>query len=144
MNHINNIICIKDYNLNNYLRNKNKLIDYSKEDLELLLENNSIIYTYYEKDEIIMTVLIEPRNNKIKSIVLEPMLISEKYINNDIIITIINDLNNKIRNLNYKYIEVKIHPDNLKLIDKFIKNNFILKDTIETSLGLKNIYLKSI
>jgi len=110
----------------------------------LLLENNSIIYTYYEKDEIIMTVLIEPRNNKIKSIVLEPMLISEKYINNDIIITIINDLNNKIRNLNYKYIEVKIHPDNLKLIDKFIKNNFILKDTIETSLGLKNIYLKSI
>ena len=144
MNHINNIICIKDYNLNNYLRNNNKLIDYSKEDLELLLENNSIIYTYYEKDEIIMTVLIEPRNNKIKSIVLEPMLISEKYINNDIIITIINDLNNKIRNLNYKYIEVKIHPDNLKLIDKFIKNNFILKDTIETSLGLKNIYLKSI
>ena len=144
MNHINNIICIKDYNLNNYLRNKNKLIDYSKEDLELLLENNSIIYTYYEKDEIIMTVLIEPRNNKIKSIILEPMLISEKYINNDIIITIINDLNNKIRNLNYKYIEVKIHPDNLKLIDKFIKNNFILKDTIETSLGLKNIYLKSI
>ncbi len=144
MNHINNIICIKDYNLNKYLRNKNKLIDYSKEDLELLLENNSIIYTYYEKDEIIMTVLIEPRNNKIKSIVLEPMLISDKYINNDIIITIINDLNNKIRNLNYKYIEVKIHPDNLKLIDKFIKNNFILKDTIETSLGLKNIYLKSI
>ena len=141
MNHINNIICIKDYNLNNYLRNNNKLIDYSKEDLELLLENNSIIYTYYNKTEIIMTVLIEPRN---KFIILEPMLISNKYINSDIILTIINDLNNKIKTLNYKYIEVKIHPDNLNLIDKFIKNNFILKDTIESSLGLRNIYIKTI
>ena len=141
MNHINNIICIKDYNLNKYLRNNNKLIDYSKEDLELLLENNSIIYTYYNKTEIIMTVLIEPRN---KSIILEPMLISNKYINSDIILTIINDLNNKIKALNYKYIEVKIHPDNLNLIDKFIKNNFILKDTIESSLGLRNIYIKTI
>ena len=141
MNHINNIICIKDYNLNKYLRNNNKLIDYSKEDLELLLENNSIIYTYYNKTEIIMTVLIEPRN---KSIILEPMLISNKYINSDIILTIINDLNNKIKAFNYKYIEVKIHPDNLNLIDKFIKNNFILKDTIESSLGLRNIYIKTI
>ena len=141
MNHINNIICIKDYNLNKYLRNNNKLIDYSKEDLELLLENNSIIYTYYNKTEIIMTVLIEPIN---KSIILEPMLISNKYINSDIILTIINDLNNKIKALNYKYIEVKIHPDNLNLIDKFIKNNFILKDTIESSLGLRNIYIKTI
>ena len=141
MNHINNIICIKDYNLNKYLKNNNKLIDYSKEDLELLLENNSIIYTYYNKTEIIMTVLIEPIN---KSIILEPMLISNKYINSDIILTIINDLNNKIKTLNYKYIEVKIHPDNLNLIDKFIKNNFILKDTIESSLGLRNIYIKTI
>ena len=144
MNHINNIICIKDYNLNNYLRNKNKLIDYSKEDLELLLENNSIIYTYYDDKDIIMTVLIEPRNNKNKSIVLEPMLISKKYINSNIIATIINDLNHKIRLLNYKYIEVKIHPDNLNLIDKFIKNNFVLKDTIESNLGLRNIYIKTI
>ena len=62
MNHINNIICIKDYNLNKYLKNNNKLIDYSKEDLELLLENNSIIYTYYNKTEIIMTVLIKRVN----------------------------------------------------------------------------------
>ena len=30
------------------------------------------------------------------------------------------------------------------LIDKFIKNNFILKDTIETRLGLRNIYLNTI
>ena len=144
MNHINNIICIKDYNLNNYLKNTNKLIDYTKEDLELLLENNSIIYTYYNKTEIIMTVLIEPRNNKDKYIILEPMLISNKYINNDIILTIINDLNNKIKSLNYKYIEVKIHPDNLNLIEKFIRNNFILKDTIESNLGLRNIYIKTI
>lgn len=144
MNYINNIICIKDYNLNNYLRNKNKLIDYSKEDLELLLENNSIIYTYYDDKDIIMTVLIEPRNNKNKSIILEPMLISKKYINSNIIATIINDLNHKIRLLNYKYIEVKIHPDNLNLIDKFIKNNFVLKDTIESNLGLRNIYIKTI
>ena len=144
MNHINNIICIKDYNLNNYLKNKNKIINYSKEDLELLLENNSIIYTYYDKKEVIMTVLIEPKNNKYKSVILEPLLISNKYINSDILITIINDLNNKIKLLNYKYIEVKIHPDNLNLIDKFIKNNFILKDTIETRLGLRNIYLHTI
>ena len=144
MNHINNIICIKDYNLNNYLRNNNKLIDYTKEDLELLLENNSIIYTYYNKKETIMTVLIEPRNNKYKSVIIEPMLISNKYINNDVILTIINDLNNKIKALNYKYIEVKIHPDNLNLIEKFVKNNFILKDTIESHLGLRNIYIKTI
>ncbi len=144
MNHINNIICIKDYNLNNYLKNKKKIINYSKEDLELLLENNSIIYTYYNQKEVIMTVLIEPKNNKYKSVILEPLLISNKYINSDILITIINDLNNKIRLLNYKYIEVKIHPDNLNLIDKFIKNNFILKDTIESHLGLRNIYINTI
>lgn len=144
MNHINNIICIKDYNLNNYLKNKNKIINYSKEDLELLLENNSIIYTYYDKKEIIMTVLIEPKNNKYKTVILEPLLISNKYMNSEVLITIINDLNNKIKLLNYKYIEVKIHPDNINLIDKFIKNNFILKDTIESQLGLRNIYINTI
>ena len=144
MNHINNIICIKDFNLNNYINNKNKLINYSKEDLEILLENNSIIYTYYNKKEIIITILIIPQNDKYKSINIEPLLISKKYINNDILITIINDLNNKIKSLNYKNIKVKIHPDNIYLIDKFIKNNFILKDTIETSLGIRNIYLKTI
>ena len=144
MNHINNIICIKDFNLNNYINNKNKLINYSKEDLEILLENNSIIYKYYNKKEIIITILIIPQNDKYKSISIEPLLISKKYINNDILITIINDLNNKIKSLNYKNIKVKIHPDNIYLIDKFIKNNFILKDTIETSLGIRNIYLKTI
>ncbi len=144
MNYIHNIVCIKDFNLNNYLRSNNKIINYSKEDLELLLENNSIIYTYYNQKEVIMTVLIEPKNNKYKSVILEPLLISNKYINSDILITIINDLNNKIRLLNYKYIEVKIHPDNLNLIDKFIKNNFILKDTIESHLGLRNIYINTI
>ena len=144
MNHINNIICIKDYNLNNYLKNKHKIINYSKEDLELLLENNSIIYTYYNKTEIIMTVLIKPLNNKYKSIRIEPLLVTNKYINSDILLSIIDDLNNKIKELNYKYIEVNIEPDNISLIEKFIKNNFILKDTIESQLGVRNIYKKTI
>ena len=143
MNYIHNIVCIKDFNLNNYLRSNNKIINYSKEDLELLLENNSIIYTYYNNRETIMTVLIEPKNNKYKTISIEPLLIAKKYLNNEILITIINDLDNKIRLLNYNHIEVKIHPDNLNLIEKFVKNNYYLKDNIESSLGIRNIYIKT-
>lgn len=129
--------------------------DFSKEDLDLLLKQNSKIWIYYIENEPVCSMMLIPSTKKsldkfemdldYKTVVdYGPMFVNPKYIGNGLQYQMLKELDRYCLNLGYKYAAGTIHPDNIYSINNLLKDDFKQINQKEFKRGIRNIYLKKL
>ena len=137
------------------MNNPEWLGDFTKEELEEMLKNNSKIWVYYINNEPVCSMMIIPSTKKSlnkfevdldEKIVIDygPMFVNPKYVGNHLQYQMLKYLDNYCLNKGYKYVIGTIHPDNIYSINNLVKDDFILKGTKEFKRGIRNIYIKEL
>ena len=130
--------------------------DFSKEDYIFLINNNSQIYAWFYGNQMIAAGVIIPSRPKdldkffssdlnYKEVIdFGPEMVHPDYIGNGLQNIILNYLQRKSKEQNYKYAISTIHPDNTYSIRNFVNNNFEILGSIELKRGPRNVYRKKL
>ncbi len=160
------LVLVRDnIELNNYIKFREEvkssmehpewLGDFSKEDLEYLINNGSTIWIWYNNADFVCSMMAIPANKEdLKKFKLDldykkmldygPMMVNPKYVGNGLQYQMLLVMEKFARENGYKYGVSTIHPDNIYSINNLEKNNFIMIGSREFSRGLRNIYYKEI
>ena len=137
------------------MTNPEWLGDFSIEDLENLLANNSKIWMYYKDDEPVCSMMIIPSTQKdidkfeldlnhVEVVDYGPMMVNPKYVGNKLQFQMLEKQDEYSSSNGYKYAVSTIHPDNIFSINNFLKDNFELCGQKEFKRGIRNIYTKKL
>ena len=129
--------------------------DFSKEDLEFMLNNNSKIWIYYLNDEPVCSMMIIPSREKdLKKFEIDldfkevidygPMFVNYKYVGNGLQYQMLRFIDEYSKKLGYNYAASTVHPDNNYCINNILKDEFELVNTKEFTRGIRNIYLRKL
>ena len=129
--------------------------DFSKEDLEFMLNNNSKIWIYYLNDEPVCSMMIIPSREKdLKKFEIDldfkevidygPMFVNYKYVGNGLQYQMLRFIDEYSKKLGYNYAASTVHPDNNYCIKNILKDEFELVNTKEFTRGIRNIYLRKL
>lgn len=131
---------------------KDWLGDFTKEELEQLLQNGSKIWIYYKEEKPICSMMIIPSTKKDMDkfdlsldfhqvIDYGPMMVNKNYVGNGLQYQMLKMLDNYCSK-KYSYALTTIHPDNNYSINNLVKDDFKLIGQKELKRGMRNIYLK--
>lgn len=130
--------------------------DFSKEDYNFLLSNNSYIFIWEINNEIAASGMIIPAREQdltkffsgdlnYKDVIdFGPEMVNPKYIGNGLQQNIINYLQQFSKDMGYKYALATVHPDNIYSKANFLKTNFEILGEVEFKRGKRIILRKSI
>ena len=129
--------------------------DFTKEELELMIKDNSKIWIYYNNQDFVCSMMIIPSTEKdLKKFEIDkkfrdvvdygPMFVNPKYVGSGLQYEMLKYLDEYCLNLGYKYIAVTVHPDNIYSINNLLKNNFEKVNQKEFKRGIRNIYFKEL
>lgn len=162
---IKDLIVVEKINIDQYIKlreqvketmnNPEWLGDFTKEDIELLLQENSKIWVYYSKEIPICSMMIIPAtkkslikfelNFKVQEVIdYGPMFVNPNYIGNNLQYQMLRELDEISRKKGYRYAVVTVHPDNMYSIRNLEKDKFKLINTKNFERGTRNIYLKEL
>lgn len=162
---IKDLIVVEKINIDQYIKfreqvketmnNPKWLGDFTREDIELLLQENSKIWVYYSKEIPICSMMIIPAtkkslikfelNFKVQEVIdYGPMFINPNYIGNNLQYQMLRELDEISRKKGYRYAVVTVHPDNMYSIRNLEKDKFKLINTKNFERGTRNIYLKEL
>lgn len=127
----------------------------SKEQLDNILKTGSKIWIYYNNNEPVCSMMIiketkqeltelklDVRENE--AINYGAMFVNPKYYGNKLQLQMLEELDNYVKQLGYKYAFGTIHPDNYYSINNVLKDNFRCLGMLQLERGLRNIYLKDL
>lgn len=145
-------ISFREY-IKKHMEHPEWLGDFTKEDLEFMLKNNSKIWIYRFNDEIVCSMMFIPATEKAlhkfevgqnyeEVADYGPMMVNPKYVGNGLQLKMLKELDNYSINNGCKYVIATIHPDNIYSINNLLKDNFKLINQKEFKRGLRNIYQK--
>ena len=162
---IKDLIVVEKINIDQYIKfreqvketmnNLEWLGDFTREDIELLLQENSKIWVYYSKEIPICSMMIIPAtkktlmkfelNYKVQEVIdYGPMFVNPNYIGNNLQYQMLRELDEISRKKGYRYAVVTVHPDNMYSIRNLEKDKFKLINTKNFERGTRNIYLKEL
>ncbi len=129
--------------------------DFTKEDLSMLLNNNSKIWIYYLDKEPVCSMMLIPSDKETLSkfgididynevVDYGPMFVNHKYIGNGLQYQMLKEIDKYSSLIGYKYASSTIHPDNIYSINNLLKDNFKYVKTKKFTRGLRNIYIKKL
>ena len=131
---IKDLIVVEKINIDQYIKfreqvketmnNPEWLGDFTREDIELLLQENSKIWVYYSKEIPICSMMIIPAtkkslikfelNYKVQEVIdYGPMFVNPNYIGNNLQYQMLRELDEISRKKGYRYAVVTVHPDNM-------------------------------
>ena len=157
---VSNNIDIKKYimfreDVKRYMEHPEWLGDFSYEEIEYLLDNNSKIWMYYLEDVPVCSMMLIPARDKdLKKFGIDlnykevadygPMFVNYNYIGNGLQYQMLKVLDKYCYSMGYKYAASTIHPDNLYSINNLIKDGFEYVNAKAFTRGPRNIYLKKL
>lgn len=162
---IKDLIVVEKINIDQYIKfreqvketmnNPEWLGDFTREDIELLLQENSKIWVYYSKEIPICSMMIIPAtkkslikfelNFKVQEVIdYGPMFVNPNYIGNNLQYQMLRELDEISRKKGYRYAVVTVHPDNMYSIRNLEKDNFKLINIKNFERGIRKIYLKEL
>lgn len=162
---IKDLIVVEKINIDQYIKfreqvketmnNPEWLGDFTREDIELLLQENSKIWVYYSKEIPVCSMMIIPAtkkslikfelNYKVQEVIdYGPMFVNPNYIGNNLQYQMLRELDEISRKKGYRYAVVTVHPDNMYSIRNLEKDKFKLINTKNFERGTRNIYLKEL
>lgn len=129
--------------------------DFTKEELEFMLKNNSKIWVYYLNNEPICSMMIIPSREKdLKKFDIDldykevidygPMFVNYNYVGNGLQYKMLKFIDEYSKKLGYNYAAGTVHPDNYYCINNMLKDKFEYVNTKEFTRGIRNIYLKEL
>lgn len=127
--------------------------DFSKEDLEQMLQNGSKIWIYYLGDDHVCSMMLIPADERALrkfevdldyKIVADygPMFVDPKYVGNGLQFQMLTWLDSYCQDQGYQYAAGTVHPDNIFCIRNMLKDEFEYKNQKTFTRGLRNIYVK--
>lgn len=162
---IKDLIVVEKINIDQYIKfreqvketmnNPEWLGDFTREDIELLLQENSKIWVYYSKEIPICSMMIIPAtkkslvkfelNYKAQEVIdYGPMFVNPNYIGNNLQYQMLRELDEISRKKGYRYAVVTVHPDNMYSIRNLEKDKFKLINIKNFERGIRKIYLKEL
>lgn len=158
------LICISEnIDVNSYINFRKTIknaMDYpdwlrelTKDELLLMLTQNTKVWIYYNKDEIVCSMLAMKANeetiskygltlNQNDTIEYGSMIVNPKYVGNSLQFQMLLELERYSKNNNFKYAIGAVHPLNVYSINNLLKNGFKQVAFKELDRGPRNIYLK--
>lgn len=138
-----------------YMEHPEWLGDFTKEDLEELLNSGTKIWIYYLDNNFVCSMMTIPSSEKDmikfeldldykKVIDYGPMFVNPKYVGNKLQYQMLNELDKYSIDKNYNFVVATIHPDNIYSINNFIKDGFVLTGKRNFKRGPRNIYVKKL
>lgn len=129
--------------------------DFTKEEINEMLNNNSKIWIYYINNEPVCSMMIIPSTKKSldkfevnldeKEVIdYGPMFVNPKYVGNHLQYQMLKYLDKYCLNIGYKYAIGTIHPDNIYSIRNLLEDEFNLINKKEFKRGIRNIYIKNL
>lgn len=127
--------------------------DFSKEDLNFILNNGSKIWIYYLGQESVCSMMFIPGDEtSVEKLGLKidyykvadygPMFVNPKYVGNGLQYQMLIEMDNYCIQRGYKYSIGTVHPDNVYSKNNLLKDKFVFCGQKEFTRGLRNIYLK--
>ena len=138
-----------------YMEHPEWLGDFTKEDLELMLKENSKIWIYYNDEDYVCSMMLIPSTEKdLKKFEIDknfndvvdygPMFVNPKYVGNGLQFQMLKEIDEYCSKLGYKYAAGTIHPDNIYSINNLLKDNFEKINQKVLKRGIRNIYFKNL
>ena len=129
--------------------------DFSKEELDDMLINNTKIWMFYKENNFVCSMMMIPSTKKdLDSFGIKynctdvidygPIFVMPEFIGNKLQFQMLKMLDEYCFSLGYKYAVGTIHPDNIFSINNLIKDDFIKIGQKELKRGLRNIYIKDL
>ena len=127
--------------------------NFTKEEIELIINNNGKLWVYYDNDIPVCSMMLIPSRQKdldkfgidldYKDVIdYGPIFVSPEYVGNGLQLKMLKEEDEYSINLGYKYAATTVHPDNIFCIRNMLKDDFIYKNQREFTRGIRNIYLK--
>ena len=127
--------------------------DFSKQDLNIMLNNGSKIFIYYLDNEPVCSIIFIPSDKKsISKFELDldyhkvadygPMFVNPKYVGNGLQYQMLVEMDKYCINSGYKYSISTVHLNNTYSINNLLKDKFVMCGQKNFKRGIRNIYLK--
>lgn len=138
-----------------YMEYPEWLGDFTKNQLEEMLKEESKIYVYYKDEEPVCSMMMIPSTKKDMDSfnfnldyneVMDygPIMVNPKYVGNNLGYQMLLVENNYSKKNGYNYAVATIHPDNIYSINILEKDNFEEKGQKVFKRGIRNIYFKKL
>jgi hypothetical protein len=155
---INDNVNLDDYlYLYNYVRsnmtNPEWLGTFTREEIEMLLQNGGKIWLYYDKEEPVCSVFYIPSNNKSlkkhnvsydESITgsLGPIMVRKEYVGNHLQSQMLEVLNKYTKSIGITHMFTKAHSDNIYSIRNILNDGYKVIDEYESDRGHMTAFIK--
>ena len=138
-----------------YMEHPEWLGDFTKEDLEKLLNSGTKIWIYYLDNNFVCSMMSIPSSEKdmvkfdlnldYKEVIdYGPMFVNTKYVGNKLQYQMLKYLDEYVKSKGYKTAVRTINSDNIYSINNLIKDDFILTGSRNFKRGTRNIYVKKL
>ena len=163
---LNDLYCVSEnVNLDDYLKlykfvkdnmkNPSWLGEFTKKEIKEILQNKGKIWLYYDKDNLVCSMLLLPSKNKVlnknnifydESIVssLGPIMVSPNYRGNKLQLQMMKELEKYCQKNNYNYIFTKVCSDNKYSLENMLKFGFEIKNVYTSKRGENTALIKKI
>ena len=136
-----------------YMVHPEWLGDFTKEDLQIMLKNNSKLWIYYLNSGPVCSMMFIPADKKSLDqfeLALDvnevadygPMMVHPEYVGNGLQYQMLKAIDDYSIVNGYKYAVGTIHPDNVYSINNLLKDKLIGQK--EFKRGVRNIYIKTL
>lgn len=163
---LNNFKCISEnVNLEDYLKlykyvkdnmkNPEWLGEFTKEEIQDILNNNGKIWLYYDNDNLVCSMFYIPSNQKTldkrnintsESVTasLGPVMVSPDYVGNGLMSQMLKLFDDYCKNIGMQYIFTKASSANIYSLNNIYKNGYELISEYENERGLMSVFLKKL
>lgn len=130
--------------------------DFTKEDIEYVMNNGSKIWIYYDRDKPVCSMMFIPSDeHSIKKMGMDnldykvvgdygPMFVSDEYRGNGLQYQMLCALDKYLIDNGYQYAVVTVHPENVYSIKNLVKDNFELVSRKMFTRGIRYVYKKEL
>lgn len=137
------------------MKHPNWLGNFDLETLQEIMGRGGKIWMYYDKNEIVCSIMLIPADQinlnimKINCEIIEigecgPIIVAPKHRGKGLQREMLQVVQNYYLNSNIKYIITTIHPNNNYSINNFVVSGYKFMKTIKLDRGERSIYIKNL
>ena len=119
------------------------------------LKNGGKLWIYTSGDDYVASIMfMHTKNDSLKKHNIEydesivggvgPTMVNRKYVGNKLQTQMLKVIADYTRGVGMKYMETRVHPDNIYSVNNFVKDGYELVDSYQSEDGPRNVYLRKL
>ncbi len=137
----------------NKMKRPEWLGDFSRDDLEFMLNHGSVIWVYYGNLEPVCSMMYIPCDKRtieelgwkmdyLEMVDYGPMFVNPKYVGHGLQKRMLEEMERFAIRKGMRFAIAMVHPDNGYSINNLVGGGFVFKEKREYARGMRNIYMK--